>query len=107
MQIVNVDESGSVTNPNETFFVLGGVSVFERGIYHQIKAVDDLIASLSLGDAHEIELDGNVIYQGREPPWRPLPRADRARIIKRALSTLGPGKLAIRLFAVAIEKIAA
>lgn len=107
MHILYVDESGSVSNPNETFFVLGGVSVFERGIYHQIKEVDDLIAGLSLGDPHEIELHGNVIYQGREPPWRPLPRPDREKIITSALSTLGPGKSAIRLFAVAIEKAAA
>jgi hypothetical protein len=104
MHILYVDESGSVTDPNEAFFVLGGVSVFERGIYHQIKEVDDLITSLSLGDPHEIELHGNVIYQDREPPWRSLQRLHREKIIKKALTTLGPGKSAIRLFAVAIDK---
>lgn len=107
MHILYVDESGSVANPNEQFFVLAGVSVFERGLYHQMKEVDDLVASLGIGVADEIELHGNVIYQGRVPPWRSVKRVEREGILRKALSTLGPSKAAIRLFAVAIEKIAA
>ena len=37
MHILYVDDSGSVDNPTEAHFVLGGISVFERGLYHQIK----------------------------------------------------------------------
>jgi hypothetical protein len=104
MHILYVDDSGSVGNTNETFFVLGGVSIFERGIYHQIKEVDDLVGSFCLGDPHEIELHGTCIYQGRTPPWRPVMRNIREEMLKRALATLGPRKSSIRLFGIAIER---
>lgn len=104
MHILYVDESGSVGNPNEQFFILAGVSVFERGLYHQMKEIDDLVGGLGLGDAQEIELHGNVMYQGHEPPWRSMKRVDREIILRRALATLGPKKAAIRLFAVAVDK---
>ena len=55
MHILYVDDSGSADNPNDRFFVLGGISVFERGLYHLIKAADDLVASFQLGDRLRIE----------------------------------------------------
>jgi hypothetical protein len=44
MHLLYVDDSGSVGNPNEAHFILGGVAVFERGIYHVIKALDEVVA---------------------------------------------------------------
>ncbi len=56
MHILYVDDSGTVADPNEHYFVLGAVSVFERGLFHQIKLADDCVASFGFGDPHEIEL---------------------------------------------------
>ena len=75
MHILYVDDSGSPDNPNDTFFVLGGISVFERGIYHLMKAADDLVASFEFGDPHEIELHGSPMYSGRDGVWRSSARA--------------------------------
>ena len=61
-----LDEFGSTRNPNERFFVLAGVAVFERGLYHVIRAADDCVDSFGLGDPHAIELHGNAMYAGRE-----------------------------------------
>lgn len=107
MHILYIDDSGSVDNANERFFVLGGVAIFERGLYHQIKAADDCVASFGLGDPHEIELHGSPMYQGRDGVWRGVrQRADRETMIHKALATLH-GHSAIRLFGIAIDKAAA
>jgi len=107
MHILYIDDSGSVENANERHFVLGGVSVFERGLYHQIKATDDCVAGFKLGDdPHEVELHGSVMYQGSSGVWRSVrQRPAREAMIQKALATL-TGHRAVRLFAVAIDKAA-
>jgi hypothetical protein len=55
MHILYVDDSGSSENPSERYFVLGAVAVFERGIYHQIAAADECVASFGL-EASEAEV---------------------------------------------------
>ena len=90
MHLLYVDNSGSVGNPNETHFILGGVAIFERGIYHVIKALDDVVAEFGLGgNPHDIELHGNEIYNGRSGPWSSV-RRTRAReeMIKNALNVV-------------------
>lgn len=104
MHILYVDDSGTVENATERYFVLGGLAVFERGIYHQIQTVDKCVANFGLGDIHDIELHGSPMYAGREAPWRQVrSRADRERMISEALKTL-QGSAGIRLFAMVIDK---
>lgn len=107
VHILYVDDSGSVENATERYFVLGGVAVFERGLYHQIKAADDCVASFNLGDPHEIELHGTLMYSGRDGIWRSVRhRPAREQMISKALGTL-QNHASIRLFAVVIDKAAA
>jgi hypothetical protein len=107
MHVLYMDDSGSVTNAEDRFFVLGGVSVFERGIYHLIKAVDECVESFGLGDAHDIELHGSDMYGGRSGIWRSIrDRPAREDLIQKALGILVPHQPSIRLFAVAIDKAA-
>jgi Protein of unknown function (DUF3800) len=104
MHILYVDDSGTVSDPDEHFFVLGAVSIFERGLFHQIKLTDDCVASFNLGDPHEIELHGSSMYHGRDGVWRSVrDRASREVMIHAALATL-KGHASIRLFAVVIDK---
>jgi hypothetical protein len=106
MHILYVDDSGDVGNPSDAFFVLGGVSVFERGIYHLIKAADDVVASFGLGDdPHDLELHGSPMYTGRGSPWRAIQRSEREIMIRRALGVLG-GNRSARLFAIAVDRAA-
>jgi hypothetical protein len=104
MYILYADDSGTVDDRDEQYFVLGGVAVFERGLYHQIKAADDCVASFKLGDAHEIELHGSAMYNGRDSVWRTVrQRPTREAFISRALDTL-KGQASVRLFAIVINK---
>jgi hypothetical protein len=108
MHILYVDDSGSVSNPNEKIFILGGISVFERGIYHQIMATDNCVASFGIGPVADIELHGSPMYNGGDGIWRTVrSRAAREQMIRSALATLGPGNRSIRLFAIAIDRVAA
>ncbi|HEY4943911.1 MAG TPA: DUF3800 domain-containing protein [Rhizomicrobium sp.] len=104
MHILYVDDSGSVENATERHFVLGGVSVFERGLYHQIKLADECVASYKLGDPHDIELHGTEMYQGRKGVWHSVSKkADREAMVQSALGTL-KGHRSITLFAVIVDK---
>jgi hypothetical protein len=106
MHILYVDDSGTVADPNERYFVLGGVSIFERGLFHQIKLADECVASFKLGDAHDIELHGSAMYNGRDSVWRTVrDRSPRERMIQSALETLR-GHASVRLFAIVIDKAA-
>jgi hypothetical protein len=105
MYILYVDDSGTVADPTERYFVLGAVSVFERGLYHQIKAADDCVAAFALGDPHEIELHGSAMYNGRDGVWHSVKRSQREVMIQSALGTLR-GHKSVSLFAIIIDKAA-
>ncbi len=108
MHILYVDDSGSVANANERYFILGAVSVFERGVYHLIKAADDCVAGFELGDPHDIELHGTQMYTGKGAIWQTVrDRATREQMIQKALAPLVTPSSAVRLFAVAVDKTAA
>ncbi len=105
MHLLYVDDSGSVGNASETHFILGGVAIFERGIYHVIKALDDVVAGFGLGgNPHDIELHGNEMYNGRSNPWSSVKRSVREQMIKAALNVIVTQRSAIRLFGVAVNK---
>lgn len=105
MHVLYMDDSGSVVNPNDRFFVLGGVSVFERGIYHLIKATEDCVDTFNLGD--DVELHGSEMYAGRGGVWRSVKeRAAREAMIQKALGILVPYQSSVRLFAIVIDKVA-
>jgi hypothetical protein len=105
MHILYLDDSGSVANANERYFVLGGIAVFERGIHHLIQQIDAYIDSLSLGDQAQIELHATDIYGGRKRPWSDFKvRADREAILYSILDIVAQRHQSFRLFAVAIDK---
>ncbi len=107
MHVLYVDDSGSAGNASERFFILGAVSVFERGIYHLIKSVDDCVAGFDLGDPHEIELHGTQMYHGKGGVWQGVrDRSAREGMIQQSLSILTEKSASVRLFAVAIDKAA-
>lgn len=105
MHVLYVDDSGSVANADERFFVLGGVSVFERGIFHLMKDTDECIASFGLGDHHDIELHGNHMYHGRGTPWDSMrDRKSRELLLHKSIELLAQPRASVKLFAVAIDK---
>lgn len=104
MHLLYLDGSGSVRNPNERYFVLAGISVFERQIYHLISETDAFVTSLDIGDAHDIELHGSIMANGKEAPWKSMTRKRRLDVIARSLSLLRDAHWGITAFAVAVDK---
>jgi Protein of unknown function (DUF3800) len=106
MHLLYVDDSGSVGNASEKYFILGGVAVFERAVYHVIKGLDDVVASYGIGGPPlDIELHGTEMYGGRSEPWRSIKnKPEREEMITRALAILGSQRAAVTLFGIAIEK---
>lgn len=105
MHLLYVDDSGSVGNATEEYFILGGVAVFERGIYHVIQALDKVVTDFNLGgNALDVELHGTDIYNGRSDPWRSIKRAEREKMIAAALAVVKAQRSALRLFGVAVSK---
>ena len=103
MYLLYIDGSGSVKDPKEEYFILGGVSVFERQIFHLIKHIDEFVESLNLGSPEDIELHASVMANGREKPWKGVPRKTRLQIIEDALGILRSYR-SIKLFAIAVHK---
>lgn len=103
MHILYVDDSGSVNNPKERFFVLGGVSVFERGLYHLMTETDACVAAMGLGS--DTELHATDMYSGGRGVWKGIKsRATREKHINSVISLLAKPQASIRLFAIAVDK---
>jgi len=107
MHVLYIDDSGAVGNAYEKFFILGAVSVFERGLYHLIKAADECVRDFKIGNPEDIELHGTAMYQGRGAPWNTIKeRSRREEFVQCALGTLVAPTASVRLFAVAVDKAA-
>jgi hypothetical protein len=106
MHLLYVDDSGSIGNATEKYFILGGVAVFERAVYHVIKELDDVVAGFKLGgSALDIELHGTEMYGGRADPWRSIKnKTERENMINRALAVIANQRSAVTLFGIAVEK---
>ena len=102
MYLLYVDESGSVRNPSERHFVLAGVAVFERQIYHLINSADAYVSRFT--SAGEGELHAAAMARGTERPWKGMPRQDRLVAIEGGLDVLVHAHSSVIAFAVAIDK---
>ncbi len=104
MHVLYLDGSGSVKNPGEDYFILAGIVVFERTIYHLITEADKFVASLGLGHPDDIELHGSAIARGGERPWKGVVRSERLQVVENGLSVLSNSHRSVRAFAVAVHK---
>lgn len=105
MHLLYLDESGSVTDPNEQFFVLAGVSVFERDAHWVEQELNAIAARFSPADPYAIELHGSPMRAGREG-WKKHPLPDRLQAIKDALrvGVAARPRKNVRLFGAVIRK---
>ncbi len=104
MFLLYIDGSGTASAPEEANFVLAGVAVFERQIFHMIKGLDHLVDSFGLGPAEDIELHGSPMYGGKGAPWRAVPKERRIEMMNQALAMLSSAAYSVRLFGVAVHK---
>lgn len=103
MHLLYLDESGHSSDPNQRYFVLAGISIFERQIYWIDKALDLIAARFNPADPRSVELHGSPMYGGKGP-WRKVPKADRIQAIIDALNVLSKSAPANRLFGCVVNK---
>lgn len=105
MYLLYADESGSVGDPTQRFFILAGVAVFEREPHWIEQDLDAIAARFEPQEPHTLEFHGNPMRGGRGR-WRSQPRADREQAMIDVL-TVGVRRRYprnVRLFAAVLEK---
>ena len=103
MHLLYLDDSGSPADSSQKFFVLGGISVFERQGHWLSERLDAVAARFNPADPASIELHGSPMLTGSKF-WRSIPRADRVQAMKDALGVLVESHSSNRVFAVAVKK---
>jgi hypothetical protein len=105
MYLMYADESGSLGDPTERYFVLAGVSVFEREPHWLERDLEAIAKRFDANEPETVELHGSPMRAGKGR-WRHFPKADREQAIVDALShgvcQRHPGQ--VRLFAAVLEK---
>lgn len=103
MYLLYLDESGNENDPNDRYFVLGGVALFERQTFfltQDIEAIQDKY----FPNHQPISFHASEIRAGRSL-WRQVDRNKRAQVLEDLTSAIlrspSRGRL---LFAAAIEK---
>jgi hypothetical protein len=102
-----VDESGSVSDPAQQYFVLAGVAVFERKTHWVEQDLNAVASRFSEVNTHEIELHGSPMRSGRDG-WKAYPLPARLDAIKDALR-VGIAEhhpKGVRLFGAVVRKAA-
>ena len=87
MQLLYLDDAGSVIDSGQKYYALGGFSVFERQTHWVSQDLDKIVARFT-DNPSEVELHGNPMVKG-SGFWRKKPREDRVTAFKDALSVLG------------------
>jgi hypothetical protein len=65
MHLLYVDESGHSQDATQRFFVMVGVSLFERQTYWISNELDKIAARFNPAEPHLIELHGSPMKQGK------------------------------------------
>jgi hypothetical protein len=102
MHLLYVDDSGHPEDPNQEWFVLAGVSLFERQGYWLAESLEHVAARFNPADSSSVELHGAAMRNGKD--WRAFPPSDRIQAIKDSLALLSSSHISNRIFAVAVRK---
>jgi len=88
LYLLYVDESGSVPDPAQQYFVLAEACVFERQTHWIEQGLDDVARRFNNENPNAIDLHGSSMRSGREG-WKAYPLADRSNsLCKRGLKNI-------------------
>jgi hypothetical protein len=103
MYLLYLDDAGSPGNPNEEYFVLGGVCVYEAQVEWFSREMDKLATPYDK-NPEDVEFHASTIFSRREAPWKSL-AIDEARGLLKSVLRIAAGSYdTTRLFACAIQK---
>jgi len=108
LHFLYLDESGSASDPSQQYFVLAGVSVFEREGHWIEQELNNVAKRFAPLDPYSVELHGSPMRSGNGL-WRRHSKEDRLQAIKDALKIGVSDRMGrnVRLFGAAIKKSAA
>jgi hypothetical protein len=105
MYLLYLDESGSIGNQDESYFVLGGVCIPERSIKWLTDQIDNLASEIEPENPSTIEFHASEVFGGRNAPWNNYRRREeRIEVIKKVLCLLANAGNDTVVFASAIHK---
>jgi hypothetical protein len=104
MYVLYIDDSGSVKNTSEDYFVLGGVAVPEYRIRWLSYELDCLAEKVNPDNPRSVEFHASEIYNGAGVWGKYASRDDRRKMIKDVLLTLNGASPEIVIFSCAIHK---
>ncbi|OXE35303.1 MAG: hypothetical protein CGW95_14735, partial [Phenylobacterium zucineum] len=102
MQILYLDDSGSVGNAADKHIVLGGLSVDERTPHWLSIKLDEIAQSIWPDNPSGLEFRGADMFSGRKQ-WRGVGKEDREKAFCAALQIIG-NSTKVRLFVASIHK---
>lgn len=105
MHLFYIDESGSVADPSQQYFVLAGVSIFERKTHWVEQPLNSIAARFNSQDPWSIELHGSPMRSGREG-WKAHKLSDRLTAMDDVLTQgiANHHRNGVTLFGAAIKK---
>ena len=103
MCLLYADDSGSPRDPNQQYFLLAGVAVFERQVHWLGSELDRVVAPYDTTAKRPLELHGSPMLRGNDG-WQSLSRPERVQVIKDALGVLAGSMQSTVAFGVAVRK---
>ncbi len=103
MHLLYLDDSGSVPDPTQQYFVIAGFSTFERQCFWLSERLDEVMAKHPKYVTPSMEFHGSPMFQGTGE-WKRVPRSIRMQIIRDGLRVLADSYHTNRVFAVAVVK---
>ncbi len=104
MYLLYLDDSGSPANPQEDYFVLGGVCVPERSVRWLSHQIHRIAEQLPTSNPDTVEFHASEIYSGAIEPWKTLTKSERIQTIKNVLGVLQNANTDVVVFACAVHK---
>lgn len=104
MFLLYLDDAGSVGSKTEKHFILSGICLFERQVFHLNKALDELAAEIHPAEPKKLEFHGSHMHAGKGF-WRSIKdKKKRRTYIRHALAKCRVLQGNWALFGVVVEK---
>lgn len=104
MYLLYLDDAGSPSNPAESYFVLGGICVYEAQADWFTRELDKIAAGFDAQDPARVEFHASAIFARREAPWKGLQKDEACGVMKSVLNVARNSYDSACCFACAIEK---
>lgn len=105
MYLLYLDDSGSVPDPHQEYFVLGGLCLREDSVHWLTNRMDNYAKTVSPENPNAVEFHASEIFGGRSFPWDALKNRDkRIQVIKDILCILNESRETTAAFACAVHE---